>query len=42
MNECQNIKSKIDVEKAIKSFYNLKNIFSFLSEKQKLNIIIYN
>ena len=42
MNECQNIKYKIDIEKAIKSFYNLKNIFSFLSEKQKLNIIINN
>ena len=42
MNECQNIKSKIDIEKAIKSFYNLKNIFSFLSEKQKLNMVINN
>ena len=42
MNECQNIKSKIDVEKAIKSLYDLKNIFSFLSERQKLDIILYN
>ena len=42
MNECQTMNSKIDVEKAINSIYNLKNIFSFLSEKQKLNIIIYN
>ena len=38
----KDIKSKIDIEKDIKSFYNLKNIFSFLSEKQKLNIIINN
>ena len=42
MNEYQNKKSKIDVRKTIKSIYNLKNIFSFLSEKKKLDIIIYN
>jgi len=42
MNEFQNIKSEINIENSIESLYILKNIFSFLSEKQKLNIIIYN
>ena len=42
MKDCQNKKSDVDIEKAIKSFYVLKDIFSFLSEKQKLKIIIYN
>ena len=42
MNEGQNIKSEINIENAIKSVYILKGIFSFLSEKQKLNMIIYN
>ena len=28
--------------KDIKSFYIIKNVFSFLDEKRKLNIIIYN
>ena len=42
MNECSNIKLQIDIEESIKSFYILKGIFSFLSEKEKLNIIIYN
>ena len=41
MNEIQNIKSEINIEK-IKSLYILKDIFSFLSEKHKLEIIIYN
>ena len=41
MNEYENIKSEKDIE-SIKSLYVLKNIFSFLSEKQKLKIIIYN
>ena len=42
MKDYQNKKSKIDVKKSIKSIYNLKNIFSFLPERQKLNIIKYN
>ena len=42
MNVFKNIKSEINIEKSIESFYILKYIFSFLSEKQKLNIIIYN
>ena len=42
MNEFENIKYEIDIEKSIKSLYILKNIFSFLSEKQKLSLIIYN
>ena len=41
MNEIQNIKSEINIEK-IKSLYILKDIFSFLPEKQELNLIIYN
>ena len=42
MNEFKNIKCEINIEKSIKSLYILKDIFSFLSENQKLNIIIYN
>ena len=41
MNEYENIKSEKVIE-SIKSLYILKDIFSFLSEKQKLKIIIYN
>jgi len=41
MNEYENIKSDKVIE-SIKSPYVLKDIFSFLSEKQKLEIIIYN
>ena len=41
MNEYENIKSEKVIE-SIKSSYVLKDIFSFLSEKQKLKIIIYN
>ena len=41
INEYENIKSEKDIE-SIKSLYILKYIFSFLSEKQKLKIIIYN
>ena len=33
---------KINIEKSIESLYILKDIFSFLSEDQKLKIIIYN
>jgi len=42
MNKFENIKSEINIEKSIKSLYILKDIFSFLSEKQELNILIYN
>ena len=42
MNEFENIKSEKKIEKSIESLYILKDIFSFLSEKQKLKIIIYN
>jgi len=42
MNEFENIKSEKNIEKSIASLYILKDIFSFLSQKQKLKIIIYN
>ena len=42
MNEFKNIKPEVNIGKSIESLYILKNIFSFLSEKQKLDIIIYN
>ena len=42
MNDFENIKTRINIEKSIGSLYILKEIFSFLSEKEKLNIIIYN
>ena len=42
MNEFQNIKYEIEIGKSIKSLYILKNIFSFLPEKQTLKLIIYN
>ena len=42
MNEFEKIKSKINIEKSIESIYILKDIFSFLYERQKLNLIIYN
>ena len=42
MNAFGNIKSTINIEKSIQFLYILKDIFSFLSEKQRLNIIIYN
>ena len=41
-NEFLNTTSEINIEKDIKSFHILRNIFSFLSEKQKLYLIIYN
>ena len=41
MNEYENIKSEKVID-SIKSVYVLKDIFSFLSEKQELKIIIYN
>ena len=42
MNELENIKCEKNIEKSIESLYIIKDIFSFLSEKQKLKIIIYN
>ena len=42
MNEFKNIKPEINIGKSIESAYIMKDIFSFLSEKQKLDIIIYN
>jgi len=42
MNEIKNKKYEIDIGKSIKSMYILKIIFTFLSEKQKLNLINYN
>ena len=41
MAEIENIKLKINI-KHIKSLYIIKTLFSFLNEKQKLNMIIYN
>ena len=41
MKEYENIKSEKDIL-SIASLYILKYIFSFLSEKQKFKIIIYN
>ena len=41
MNEFKNIKSAKNIGKPIESLYILKDIFSFLSKKQKLKIIIY-
>ena len=42
MNEFQNIKSEINIEKEVKSLYIIKDILSFLYENLKLNIVIYN
>ena len=42
MNEFEKIISEKNIEKSIESLYILKDIFSFLSEKQKLKIINYN
>ena len=41
-NEFENIKSEKNIGKSIESLYILKDIFSFLSKNQKLEIIIYN
>ena len=41
MDEFDNIKYKVNI-KDIKSIFILKIIFSFLSKKQILNMIIYN
>ena len=40
--EFENIISEKNIGKSIESLYILKYIFSFLSEKHKLKIIIYN
>ena len=42
IEEFENIKSEKKIGKSIQSLYILKDIFSFLSEKKKLEIIIYN
>ena len=42
MEEFENIKSEKNIGKSIESLYIFKDIFSFLFEKQKLKIIIYN
>ena len=39
MKKNEKLKSEINIEKSIKSLYILKEIFSFLSEKQELNLI---
>ena len=41
MAECENVNSKINSSQ-IKSSYIMKTVLSFLNEKQKLNMIIYN
>ena len=38
----ENIQKNINLEKDIKSFYMIKNIFSFLDYKKELEIIKYN
>jgi len=44
MNEIKNekINSNVNLVKNIRSLYNIKQILSFLSEKKKLSMIIYN
>ena len=42
MNEFEKIKSEINIGKSIESMFILKNIFSFLSDQQKLNLIKNN
>ena len=41
MSKFEKKESKISLRE-IKSFYIIKLVFSFLNEKQKLNMIIYN
>ena len=40
--DSQELRNNKSIEKSIKSVHILKLIFSFLKEKQKLNVIIYN
>ena len=42
MAEFEEKKSNINLERDIKSSYNLVEIFSFLDKKQKMKVIIYN
>ena len=42
MNESKEIKNDINIRRDIKSSYNLDKIFSFLDQRLKLDIIIYN
>ena len=42
MSEFEKIKYNINLEKDIKSFHNTEEIFSFLDQKEKLEMIIYN
>ena len=42
MNESSQKKCNINLKRDIRSFYNIKMIFSYLEYKQKLNMIIYN
>ena len=42
MSEFDKIKYNIDLKRDIKSFHNIDKVFSFLDEKQKLEMIIYN
>ena len=40
--DSQELRNNMSIEKSIKSVHILKLIFSFLKEKQKLNVIIYS
>ena len=43
MNEdLQDLKNNMSIENFIKSVHILKEIFSFIKEKQRLSVIIYN
>ena len=42
MIKIKEIKSNTNIWKSIKYSYNLKEIFTFINTKQKINIIIYN
>jgi len=42
MDKIEKIESKKDIIKSIKSLYILTEVFSFLSEKEKLSLISYN
>jgi len=42
MSEYEEIKYNINLGRDIKSSYNLNNMFSFLEQERKLNMIIYN
>ena len=42
MSEFEGIKYNINLKRDIKNFYNINKIFSFLDNKEKLKMIIYN